>query len=197
MRGPKGASRLFFTAWPFLDSGDGFVRNEKATLHAFHEQFQRRVFASVEQYSSTLMQLSTRSGTESASSTREPVGLLEAPPTETPLPAEPNMLVPFSPKEKPMATSPKSKELKLELAPDSQFQLRGYEELLDEFSFHQFLIRRGRAIDITPEFASFQRKYSRMWPAIQRVIHQVSASSRNRVHQLTFVSSCKNFFCNL
>ena len=47
---------------------------------------------------------------------------------------------------------------------------RGFNELLDEFSLHQFIIRKGVALIDTPEFASFQRTFRSKWGAIESVI---------------------------
>ena len=49
-------------------------------------------------------------------------------------------------------------------------QIRGYNELLDEFSLHQFIIRRGRVLDSTPEFRSFKRTHAAQWGPITIVI---------------------------
>jgi hypothetical protein len=49
-------------------------------------------------------------------------------------------------------------------------KIRGYNELLDTYSLHQFLIRYGKTLDTTPEFVSFQRKNRENWGAILGVI---------------------------
>jgi hypothetical protein len=49
-------------------------------------------------------------------------------------------------------------------------KIRGYNELLDTYSLHQFLIRYGKTLDTTPEFVSFQRKNKENWGAILGVI---------------------------
>ena len=49
-------------------------------------------------------------------------------------------------------------------------KIRGYNELLDTYSLHQFLIRHGKTLDTTPEFISFQRKNMDMWGSIAGVI---------------------------
>ena len=38
-------------------------------------------------------------------------------------------------------------------------ETRGYDELMDAFSSHLFIIRKGVTLDSTPEFISFQRTY--------------------------------------
>jgi IQ domain-containing protein H len=47
----------------------------------------------------------------------------------------------------------------------------GYVELMDEFSLHQFVIRKGKALDTTPEFISFKRSYLNQWAGISFMIH--------------------------
>ena len=50
---------------------------------------------------------------------------------------------------------------------------RGFNELLDMYSLHQFLIRHGNTLESTPEFVSFRRKYSYMWGQIIVIIKKV------------------------
>eukprot|EP00742_Colponemidia_sp_Colp-10_P007009 GILJ01007522.1.p1 GENE.GILJ01007522.1~~GILJ01007522.1.p1 ORF type:complete len:1129 (-),score=134.43 GILJ01007522.1:199-3585(-) len=47
---------------------------------------------------------------------------------------------------------------------------RTYNELLDTYSLHQFIIRKGKTLDSTPEFQSFRRKYDMQWHGISIVI---------------------------
>ena len=44
---------------------------------------------------------------------------------------------------------------------------RDYNALLDEFSLHQFIVRRGATLSSTPEFESYRRKHARSWGPIQ------------------------------
>ena len=53
---------------------------------------------------------------------------------------------------------------------DSVDKIRSYNELLDTYSLHQFLIRYGKTLDTTPEFVSFQRKNKENWGPILGVI---------------------------
>lgn len=36
---------------------------------------------------------------------------------------------------------------------------RDYNELMDEYSLHNIIIRKGKCLDETPEFISFKRTY--------------------------------------
>jgi hypothetical protein len=48
---------------------------------------------------------------------------------------------------------------------------RGYNELMDVYSLHQFIIRKGKCLDTTPEFISFKRTYIQDWASISYIIH--------------------------
>ena len=50
---------------------------------------------------------------------------------------------------------------------------RAYNELMDAYSLHQFLIKKGKTIDNTPEFASYKRTYGARWGEIILVIHHL------------------------
>ena len=56
-------------------------------------------------------------------------------------------------------------------------EARAYEELLDTYSLHQFIIRKGKVLNSTPEFISFRRKYACMWNNVKRVIKELEALS--------------------
>jgi hypothetical protein len=45
--------------------------------------------------------------------------------------------------------------------------------MLDAYSLHNFLIWKGTAVTNTPEFASFQRKYSTIWGSILSVLSEL------------------------
>ena len=47
---------------------------------------------------------------------------------------------------------------------------RQYAELLDMYSLHEFIIRKGQALRSTPEFVSYQRKFTQQWGAITHII---------------------------
>jgi hypothetical protein len=42
---------------------------------------------------------------------------------------------------------------------------------MDVFSLHQFIIRKGKVLDQTPEFTSFKRTYITQWGSISYIIH--------------------------
>lgn len=47
---------------------------------------------------------------------------------------------------------------------------RDYDELMDEFSLHNILFRKGKLLSSTPEFISYQRTYQFMWGSISTVL---------------------------
>ena len=46
---------------------------------------------------------------------------------------------------------------------DVTVDARDYNELMDEYSLHQLIVRRGTILDSTPEFNSFKRTYLQKW----------------------------------
>eukprot|EP00466_Bigelowiella_natans_P016617 jgi/Bigna1/53430/estExt_Genewise1Plus.C_190183 len=86
------------------------------------------------------------------------------------------------PEEKPPSSLEETKLLERhEDRPENQKQdVRDYDQLLDQYSLHQFIIRKGKVLD-TPEFTSFKRKYAHIWGSIASVlkmIEQLLANSR-------------------
>ena len=47
---------------------------------------------------------------------------------------------------------------------------RGYNELMDEYSLHQLIFRKGKLIDQTPEFVSFRRTYIDKWGPVSFIL---------------------------
>ena len=48
--------------------------------------------------------------------------------------------------------------------------IRTYTELLDLYSLHEFIIRKGQTLRATPEFVSYQRSYQSNWGPISQAI---------------------------
>lgn len=80
--------------------------------------------------------------------------------------------MPMEPQDFPELDTPKEEEPQgvLMLTHEPPGGIRDYDELLDTYSLHQFLIRKGKTLTTTPEFISFQRKYSFMWGAIKGIV---------------------------
>ena len=47
---------------------------------------------------------------------------------------------------------------------------KGYEEVVDRYSLHQFIIRRGKTLEDTPEFQSYKRTFFGIWTPISKII---------------------------
>ena len=54
---------------------------------------------------------------------------------------------------------------------DDKLNARAYNELMDAYSLHQFIIRKGKTIETTPEFISYKRTYATRWSEITLVVH--------------------------
>ena len=62
--------------------------------------------------------------------------------------------------------------------PEEEKGPRDYDELLDTYSLHQFLIRKGKTLSSTPEFQSFSRKHHHLWGPIKQVLRELEAICR-------------------
>lgn len=51
-----------------------------------------------------------------------------------------------------------------------QVNARGYNELMDEYSLHQLIFRKGKVLDETPEYASFRRTFIDKWGPVSFII---------------------------
>lgn len=56
---------------------------------------------------------------------------------------------------------------------DVDAQPRDYNELMDQFSLHQIIIRKGEILDTTPEFISFKRTYLNKWGSVSFILHLI------------------------
>lgn len=54
-------------------------------------------------------------------------------------------------------------------------KVRGYNELLDTYSLHQFIIHKGKAMRETPEFVSFRCVAQDVWGGVEEVIRSLEA----------------------
>ena len=68
---------------------------------------------------------------------------------------------------------------------------RGFEELMDEFSLHHYIVRNGTTLDSTPEFVSFQRKFAAHWGAVQQLVLSLEAIMRRFAVPLAYVDGAK------
>ena len=68
---------------------------------------------------------------------------------------------------------------------------RGYNELMDEYSLHQLMFRKGKLIDETPEFVSFRRTYIDKWGPISFIIMNFENLFKEFEVQLAYVDGRK------
>nr|CCC47321.1 conserved hypothetical protein, fragment [Trypanosoma vivax Y486] len=68
---------------------------------------------------------------------------------------------------------------------------RTYAELLDEYSMHEFIIRKGVTLRNTPEFASFKRRNTPGWGNIELVIRKLEQFLKDYAIELAFVDGKK------
>ncbi|KAL4463088.1 hypothetical protein ABPG74_007089 [Tetrahymena malaccensis] len=71
----------------------------------------------------------------------------------------------------------KSKEI-LDSTPNEELNLvsldpKTYPEVLDQYSLHHFIIRKGRTLEETPEFQSYKRTYIKEWIFIITIIRSL------------------------
>ena len=53
---------------------------------------------------------------------------------------------------------------------------RGFNQIMDDHSLHEFIIRRGKTLDTTPEFESYQRAYAAEWAGgVAPLVRQLEA----------------------
>ncbi|CAJ1990483.1 hypothetical protein conserved [Leishmania donovani] len=64
---------------------------------------------------------------------------------------------------------------------------RTYTELLDWYSMHEFIIRKGKALRNTPEFASFKRHYASSWGEVDGLIEVLEEMLRSYGVELAYV----------
>ena len=56
---------------------------------------------------------------------------------------------------------------------DFDTQARDYNELMDQYSLHQIIIRKGEILDTTPEFISFKRTHLNKWGSVAFILHSI------------------------
>lgn len=74
---------------------------------------------------------------------------------------------------------------------DQERKIRDYDELLDTYSLHQFVIRKGKTLSSTPEFLSFRRKYAYMWGQVENIIRLLEDFMINYSINLAYVNGQK------
>eukprot|EP00520_Triparma_pacifica_P000276 CAMPEP_0118660132 /NCGR_PEP_ID=MMETSP0785-20121206/15500_1 /TAXON_ID=91992 /ORGANISM="Bolidomonas pacifica, Strain CCMP 1866" /LENGTH=999 /DNA_ID=CAMNT_0006553319 /DNA_START=29 /DNA_END=3024 /DNA_ORIENTATION=+ len=70
-------------------------------------------------------------------------------------------------------------------------QIRGYLDMLDQYSLHNFLIWKGACVTNTPEFSSFKRKYDSYWGSILSVLDSLEKLMKSFEIPLAVIDGAK------
>ncbi|OQR95004.1 hypothetical protein ACHHYP_00632 [Achlya hypogyna] len=70
-------------------------------------------------------------------------------------------------------------------------KIRGYNELLDTYSLHQFIIRKGETLTETPEFISFKRITEDLWGSVAAAIRGLETMLVNYSVPLAYIDGQK------
>lgn len=165
----------------FADVGAAFaaepapMQQAPSQFHSYHEQFDRlQIQAADTGFNLANLKLDLASAVMDETYREEP--RLMAPPTpEIDMQPVKPMLMSFPGdmcEEEEEAPPPTDEPLMLTDQTDPH-QIRDYDELLDTYSLHQFIIRKGKTLHSTPEFLSFQRKYQFMWGSIKSLVQKL------------------------
>ncbi len=155
------------------------VTQAPVQLHDWTEQFAKtEPFTSAFGFNAATLRLDVQNPIQSLNNNnnnnRRDVKLVSKLPKTTNLDLGPNPHYEGIPKPKPRITSDNDGSQKptvsMKNAQDVD-KIRGYNELLDEYSLHQFIIRKGKTLASTPEFQSFRRTNLANWGNIITVIN--------------------------
>ncbi|EKF33134.1 hypothetical protein MOQ_003008 [Trypanosoma cruzi marinkellei] len=84
-----------------------------------------------------------------------------------------------------------SRDSQTQLASPKREDTRTYAELLDVYSMHEFIIRKGATLRSTPEFASFKRRYAASWGNVELVIRRLEEFLKSYGIELAYVDGRK------
>jgi IQ domain-containing protein H len=56
---------------------------------------------------------------------------------------------------------------------DLKYDPKSYPEILDTYSLHHFIIRKGKTLEETPEFVSFKRTFYNIFGKIGLIIREL------------------------
>jgi len=74
---------------------------------------------------------------------------------------------------------------------DANTNARDYNELMDQYSLHQIIIRKGQILDTTPEFISFKRTYLNKWGAVSYILHCIQRLLSESEVELAYIEGRK------
>lgn len=73
-------------------------------------------------------------------------------------------------------------------APGGAASRRQFESLMDEFSLHEVMIRKGVIVRDTPEFESYHRTFSSVWHVVEGLLQHLAALCSQYVVPLAVVN---------
>jgi len=89
-------------------------------------------------------------------------------------------------------TAPKADQTGSPSAPKlSMPDARDYNELMDVYSLHQLIIRKGKILDQTPEFISFKRTYISKWGQISYILMLLEKMLSKAAVEMAYVEGRK------
>eukprot|EP00945_MAST-04E_sp_MAST-4E-sp1_P006243 g6243.t1 len=148
------------------------VTQAPVQLHDWTEQFMKtQPYTSSFGFNAATLKLDVANPVQQRMGRAPPAQRASQLPSKTTLDLGPNPHYEGIPPPKPSLTAPP-----VEASPTPQGdaaeidRIRGYNELLDEYSLHQFIIRKGKTLTTTPEFKSFRRTNLALWGSITSVI---------------------------
>ena len=74
---------------------------------------------------------------------------------------------------------------------DADTQPRDYNELMDQYSLHQIIIRKGEILDTTPEFVSFKRTHLNKWGSVAFILHQIQKLVQDSEIDMAYIEGRK------
>jgi hypothetical protein len=100
----------------------------------------------------------------------------------------------FSDEEENTAESEKREEAEMEELGANVDKIRGYNELLDTYSLHQFLIHKGRTMRDTPEFVPFRRVAQELWGSVEEALRALETLLTQYFVPLAYVDGQRLLF---
>ena len=68
---------------------------------------------------------------------------------------------------------------------------RQYNELMDAYSLHQLIVRKGVLLDNTPEFVSFRRTFLNKWGSISFILHLIEKLLLDNEVEMAYIEGKK------
>ena len=171
----KGAPPVTCKGVKFYDKREQFVRREVAT----GGEGASNVRFDLQPVQTRILMPIRGTGSAHKSNVLKPIEeehkpMLALPPSESPERTQRAVVAMPQTSVHQMSTSTKdidNRSTKMQVDVDTQ--PRDYNELMDQFSLHQIIIRKGEILDTTPEFISFKRTYLNKWGSVSFILHLI------------------------